>query len=64
MGAPTPGRVPLIIPAVLISASAASILSTDLYTPSLPHLPAYFDTDAESVQLTLSLNLLGFASDD
>ena len=61
MGAPTPGRVPLIIPAVLISASAASILSTDLYTPSLPHLPAYFDTDAESVQLTLSLNLLGFA---
>ena len=61
MGAPTPGRVPLIIPAVLISASAASILSTDLYTPSLPHLPAYFDTDAESVQLTLSLNLLSFA---
>ncbi len=57
-----PRRVPLIIPAVLISASAASILSTDLYTPSLPHLPAYFGTDAESVQLTLSLNLLGFAA--
>ena len=56
-----PDRVPWIVPAVLISASAASILSTDLYTPSLPHLPAYFGTDAASVQLTLSLNVLGFA---
>jgi DHA1 family bicyclomycin/chloramphenicol resistance-like MFS transporter len=55
------GRVPLIIPVVLITASSASILSTDLYVPSLPHLPAYFDTDAETVQLTMSINLLGFA---
>ena len=54
-------RVPVIIPAVLITASSASILSTDLYVPSLPHLPAYFGTDAATVQLTMSLNLLGFA---
>jgi len=45
---------------VLIATSAASILSTDLYTPSMPHLPDYFGTDAASVQLTLSLNVLGF----
>ena len=55
------GRVPLIIPAVLITTSSASILSTDLYVPSLPHLPAYFGTDAATVQLTMSLNLLGFS---
>ena len=55
------GPVPVIIPAVLITTSAASILSTDLYVPSLPHLPEYFGTDAETVQLTMSLNLTGFA---
>ncbi len=54
-------RVPVLIPALLISASFVSILSTDLYTPSLPHLQGVFDTDAERVQLTMSLNLLGFA---
>jgi DHA1 family bicyclomycin/chloramphenicol resistance-like MFS transporter len=53
--------VPLIIPALLISGTATSILSTDLYTPSLPHLPAYFGTDASTVKLSMSLNLLGFA---
>ena len=54
-------QVPLYIPALLISASAVSILSTDLYTPSLPHLQGYFGAEAEAVQLTMSLNLLGFA---
>ena len=60
-GARPGGKVPMIVPAVLITTSAASILSTDLYVPSLPHLPAYFATDAETVQLTMSLNLLGYA---
>ncbi len=54
-------RVPVLIPALLVSASFVSILSTDLYTPSLPHLQGVFGTDAERVQLTMSLNLLGFA---
>jgi len=54
-------RVPILIPALLVSASFVSILSTDLYTPSLPHLQGVFDSDAERVQLTMSLNLLGFA---
>ncbi len=39
-------RVPLINPALLVSASAVAILSTDLYTPSLPHLQSFFATDA------------------
>ena len=50
-----------IIPALLVGASSVSILSTDLYTPSLPHLPAYFGTDAETVQQTMMINLLGYA---
>ncbi|TQV83269.1 multidrug effflux MFS transporter [Denitrobaculum tricleocarpae] len=51
----------LMIPVVLISASFCSVLSTDLYLPSLPSLPDYFSTNAQSVQLTMSLNLAGFA---
>ncbi len=54
-------KVPFAVPLVLICATATSILSTDLFTPSLPHLPAYFSSDAETVQLTMSLNLFGFA---
>ncbi|MCW9033438.1 MAG: multidrug effflux MFS transporter [Alphaproteobacteria bacterium] len=53
--------VPLIIPIVLVAASAASVFSTDLYTPSLPHLPEYFGTTASMVQLSMSLNLAAFA---
>ncbi|MGF1609951.1 MAG: multidrug effflux MFS transporter [Kiloniellales bacterium] len=53
--------VPLYIPALLIGATIVSILSTDLYTPSLPHLQTVFATDAASVQRTMSLNLAGFA---
>ncbi len=51
----------IMVPTVLISASFASVLSTDLYLPSLPYLPEYFATDTKSVQLTMSLNLAGFA---
>jgi len=63
----TPARAaltpaPLIIPVLLVAATSASILSTDLYTPSLPHLTDYFETTAETVQLTMSLNLLGFGA--
>ncbi len=53
--------MPIIIPVLLVAATATSVLSTDLYTPSLPHLPAYFGTDATTVKLSMSLNLLGFA---
>ena len=55
-------RVSLIIPVLLVAAASASILSTDLYTPSLPYLTGYFQTSAETVQLTMSLNLLGFGA--
>ncbi|MEM7255021.1 MAG: multidrug effflux MFS transporter [Pseudomonadota bacterium] len=46
--------------ATLVLASAASMMSTDLYTPSLPHLPAVFNTTERAVQLTISLNVLAF----
>jgi DHA1 family bicyclomycin/chloramphenicol resistance-like MFS transporter len=50
-----------IIPAILIAASSISVMTTDLYAPSLPHLPAIFDTDAKTVQQTMIFNLLGYA---
>src|SRR3546814_1051512 len=58
--APASRPSPLIL-AILLSASAAAILSTDLYAPTLPHLPAYFDTDVATVQLTMGLNVAAFA---
>lgn len=41
--------------------TALGPLSTDMYLPSLPGLTAVFQTDAASVQLTLSAFLAGFA---
>nr|MCH9673814.1 Bcr/CflA family efflux MFS transporter [Gammaproteobacteria bacterium] len=49
-----------IIVTILVLASSASIMSTDLYTPSLPHMPEYFGTSAQAAKLTISLNLLAF----
>jgi MFS transporter, DHA1 family, multidrug resistance protein len=50
-----------LIPAVLMLASTVGILATDLYTPSLPRLTVVFGVPAETVQLTMTLNLAGFA---
>ena len=61
--APPTHRAPIkfgVIMFVLIAASSVSIMSTDIYTPSLPHLPALLSTDAVSVKLTVSLNVLMF----
>lgn len=46
--------------AILVLASSTSIMSTDMYSPSLPDLKDWFDTDATRVQLTISLNMLAF----
>lgn len=52
---------PWTVPAVLIACMCVSILSTDLYTPSLPHLTRVFGVDAGTVQMTMSANFLGYA---
>ncbi len=57
----TPRRAAWGVPAVLVACTSVSILSTDLYTPSLPHLPRLLTSDAETVQLTVSLNLAAYA---
>ena len=49
------------VPAVLVACMCVSILSTDLYTPSLPHLTRVFGTDAGTVQMTMSANFIGYA---
>lgn len=59
MNAVPPASFRLII-GVLVLASSVSIMSTDIYAPSLPHLPALFDTSAAMVKLTISLNVLMF----
>jgi DHA1 family bicyclomycin/chloramphenicol resistance-like MFS transporter len=46
---------------VLILTSSTSVLATDLYAPSLPALPAFFDASAAMVKLTMSLNVLAHA---
>ena len=47
----------------MVLAGSGSIMSTDLYAPSLPYLTDYFGTSAELMKLTISLNLIvyGFA---
>ncbi len=49
-----------LVVGILVMASSVSIMSTDMYSPSLPSLAAYFDTTPSRVQLTISLNLLAF----
>lgn len=61
--APTKPRAPgWLILTALLSCSGVSILSTDLYTPSLPHLPELLKTTPSVVQLTMSLNLAAYAA--
>ena len=57
----TSGLADWVIPAVLVACTSVSILSTDLYTPSLPHLPRLLASNAQTVQLTVSLNLAAYA---
>ena len=45
---------------LLILVTSVSVMSTDIYVPSLPHLTDYFDVSAEYVKLTLSLNAAAF----
>jgi DHA1 family bicyclomycin/chloramphenicol resistance-like MFS transporter len=52
---------PNLVLAILILASSVAMMSTDLYAPSLAHLPAYFGTDAATAKLSMSLNALAYA---
>lgn len=54
----TPG-IGLVV-GILVLASSVSIMSTDMYTPSLPDLALWFDTTPTRVKLTISLNMLAF----
>ena len=45
---------------MLVLASSTSIMSTDMYSPSLPDLTTWFETTPTRVKLTISLNILAF----
>ena len=49
-----------LIVSILVLASSVTIMSTDMYSPSLPDMVGYFDTTPVLVKLTISLNLLAF----
>ncbi len=50
-----------IIVFILVLASSLTMMSTDIYAPSLPHLPEIFGTTAANIKLTMSLNMLAYA---
>jgi len=56
---PAAPRIGLVV-AILVLGSSVSIMSTDMYAPSLPDLVTWFETTPTRVQLTISLNLLAF----
>lgn len=49
-----------LVVGILVLASSVSIMSTDMYTPSLPDLAEWFETTPTRVKLTISLNMLAF----
>lgn len=49
-----------IVLAIMVLAGSVSIMSTDLYAPSLPYLTGYFSTTPELIKLTISLNLVAY----
>ncbi len=52
---------PRLVPVILVTCTWVSVLSTDLYLPSLPHLPEQFGTTEQAVKWTLSFNLIAYA---
>ena len=46
---------------ILVAASAITMMSTDLYAPSLAHLPELLNTDPEWVKLTITLNVAAYS---
>ncbi len=49
-----------LVVVILVLASSTSIMSTDMYAPSLPDLTQYFNTTATRIKLTISLNMVAF----
>ena len=49
------------LPIFLVACTWVSVLSTDLYAPSLPHLPNLLDTTEQAAKMTMSFNLAAFA---
>ena len=49
------------LPVLLVACTWVSVLSTDLYAPSLPHLPARLGTTERAAKMTMAANLVAFA---
>ncbi len=55
------GRPGAAVPYLLALCTAVSVLSTDLFAPSVPHLPESLGTDENTAQLAVSVNLAAYA---
>ncbi|WP_366654175.1 multidrug effflux MFS transporter [Fodinicurvata sp. EGI_FJ10296] len=60
-GGAAPRQDRFAVAALLTLLVAFGPMSTDLYLPALPSIVAHFDSDVPTVQLTLSVFLVGFA---
>ncbi|MFK7890460.1 MAG: multidrug effflux MFS transporter [Granulosicoccus sp.] len=49
-----------LVVTLLVLGTSVTIMSTDMYTPSLPDIADWFDTTPTQVKLTISLNMLAF----
>ncbi|MEO1549710.1 MAG: multidrug effflux MFS transporter [Pseudomonadota bacterium] len=54
-------RLSPFVPFILAACTGVSILSTDLFTPSIPDLPRVFGTNEITAQYTVSINLLAYS---
>lgn len=57
----TERRVALTV-VLMIATSTLSTLADNLFLPSLPHLPEYFNTSREMVKYTVSLSMMAYGS--
>lgn len=51
-----------LVPYILAGCTAVSTLSTDLFAPSVPHLPEALGTSEAGAQLAISVNLAAYAA--
>jgi len=54
----------VLIVVILILTTSVTIMSTDIYTPSLPHLSNIFNTTPAIISLSISLATLTCIGDD
>lgn len=61
MPTPTPNHLNRALSLVIILSGMLGIIATDIYAPAIPHMILFFKTNSLSIQLSISLFLLGLS---